>query len=94
MQMATGHIDQAKQLADLPQIDTAVVQSLRSGVYMNLIGGAFSQCVLAGSSQTSDGCMSAEFSTSRRLSVYSFSEFRLGPRTDPVRLRCADLECT
>ncbi len=46
MQMATGHIDQAKQLVDLPQINTAVVQSLRGGVYMNLIGGAFSQCAL------------------------------------------------
>jgi hypothetical protein len=46
VQMATGHIDQAKQLVDLPQINTAVVQSLRGGVYMNLIGGAFSQCAL------------------------------------------------
>ena len=35
---------QAKQLVDIPQIDAAVVQSLKSGVYMNIIGGAFSQC--------------------------------------------------
>ena len=35
---------QAKQLTDLPQINLAVVQSLKSGVYVNIIGGAFSQC--------------------------------------------------
>lgn len=30
----------------MPQINPAVVQSLRGGIYMNIIGGAFSQCAL------------------------------------------------
>ena len=37
---------QAQQLTDVPQINPAVVQSLKSGVYMNIISGAFSQCAL------------------------------------------------
>ena len=44
VQSATANIEQAKQLVDLPQISTAVVQSMRSGIYLNLIGGALSQC--------------------------------------------------
>lgn len=39
-------LPQAEQLADVPQINPAVVQSLRGGIYMNIIGGAFSQCAL------------------------------------------------
>ena len=37
---------QAEQLTQVPQINPATVQSLKGGVYMNIIGGAFSQCAL------------------------------------------------
>jgi hypothetical protein len=35
---------QAQKLADMPQINTATVQSLKSGVFMNILGGGLSQC--------------------------------------------------
>ena len=44
VQTAAGRIMQAKQLApDLPQIDLAVVQSLQSGIYLDIISGALSE---------------------------------------------------
>ena len=44
VQQAAGRIMQAKQLApDLPQIDLAVVQSLQSGIYLDIISGALSE---------------------------------------------------
>ena len=44
VQTAAGRIMQAKQLApDLPQINLAVVQSLQSGIYLDIISGALSE---------------------------------------------------
>jgi hypothetical protein len=46
VQQAAGRIMQAKQMApDIPEIDLAVVQSLQSGIYLDILSGALSECV-------------------------------------------------
>ena len=48
MQRAGQRIVAAKQLSpDIPQIDLAIVASMKGGIYMNLVSGALSQCVLS-----------------------------------------------
>jgi hypothetical protein len=44
VQQAANRIMQAKQLApDIPQIDLAVVRSLRNGIYLDILSGALSE---------------------------------------------------
>ena len=51
VQQAAGRIMQAKQIApDLPQIDLAVVESLKSGIYLDIISGALSECAIVNNS--------------------------------------------
>ena len=44
VQQAAGRIMQAKQLApDIPQIDLAIVRSLQSGIYLDILSGVLSE---------------------------------------------------